>query len=58
MPMPCSLGSALQVAHAAGEVSTLCWGGHWSGQVPEPACAKPSPGARLPCQGTPASGTR
>lgn len=38
--------------------SALCWGSRWSGQVPEPACARPSPGARLPCQGTPVSGAR
>lgn len=49
----CSAG-----AHAPGEVSALCQAGHWSGQVPGPACARPNSGARLPCQGTPASGAR
>lgn len=50
---PCSAG-----AHAPGEVSALCQAGHWSGQMPGPACARPNSGARLPCQGTPASGAR
>lgn len=49
------MGSAWQLA---GEVSLLCGGGHWSGQVPEPAGARPSLGARLPCQGTLAIGAR
>lgn len=54
-PAPYSMGSAPQVAHATGEVSSV---GAVTGLVPEPACARPSPGARLPCQGTPVSGAR
>lgn len=36
-----AMGRARQVARVAGEVSSFCWGGHWSGQVPEPARARP-----------------
>lgn len=57
-PSIMSPGHAQQVAHATRKVSAVCWGGHWSGLMLEPACARPSPGACPPCQGTPASGTR
>lgn len=40
------------------EVSFLHQGGHCSGQVPEPVCARLSLGTLLPCQGTPASGAK
>lgn len=57
-PCPCSTGSACPVVLIASEVCFLSQGGHWSGQVPEPACASPSLGALLPCQGSPASGAK
>lgn len=48
-----SLLRGQQGAREAGEVGSLCCGSHWSGQVPEPAGARPGPGARLPCKGNP-----
>lgn len=53
-----SHGQCPQVALMVNEVSSLHQGGHCSGQVPEPVCARLSLGTLLPCQGTPASGAK
>lgn len=52
------MDSARQVAYVAERSTFSCQGSDWSGQVPAPAGARPSPGACLPCQGTPAGDAR